>query len=486
MADEKELKYKITSQADNAGVDSSNRSLDDFRKTTEKSGEATKEHEQKILGLNLGMGETRRAVTELRNQMPLLTEAWTAFTNPAVFGVTMLIAAFAKAKEALSEWNKELDEMAAKQAEATFLPGIEARVEKLRELNTETAKYHDHLQNLITVQEQLNTKYRDEKALREATAAANEKIASAQDKAAIDAINNKPNLSQDEKNAAIAAIGLGGEARGGAAQHRADQAGIQDLINQQFGAQVAGRTLPGQVSAAEAANRKQLADIAQAKANLAAEEKRQEDLKKTRDAEAERFAYITHETKLASGGIESIYKNSPAYLDAKARADAAASAYDQSRGSTLPGGKLYGAANAMDTTSAPLERIRAAQEENNKILQELPEKIATQLAIMGQHDRGNAGALGADIGGADSGALGGMIHLAGQAVSARNTFQQSTAEATQAIHDLVALARAWHAALTPIQNNLQVLANDRATAAQKQAATDRIIAELAKGRGQGQ
>lgn len=363
--------------------------LDALRKATGKASDATKEHGEKVLGLNLGLGEQRRAVGELRNELPLLTEAWTAFTNPVIFGVTAIIGLFAKAKEALGEWNKELDDMAARQAEATFLLGIEAKHAKLVELNAETAKFNDHLAHQITLQDQLNAKLETQKQLRQAEAEAAAKSAAAQDKAEIAKINADTTLSPAEKAARIANIGLGADARGGAAQHAADQGVITELITRFGSAQLATRpeNLPAMVDAAAAANKDQLGSIARAKADLPGLEKELDEAKKKQITAAEEVAkYQRMGITAENDPFGRFAEASKLAEDAGAEAAKAEEAVKKTR--TL--------SEQTDTTSAPLERLRAALEENNKAVLELPEKIATAIKVQAIHDKGNTGAQASD------------------------------------------------------------------------------------------
>ncbi len=144
---DKDLSVKIKIAADTAGGKKASEALDDFSKKTEEAG-------KKADFLGLRMGELKKLTRELAREFPLAGQAARLMMNPIAAAFTIAIGLFAKAKEKLDEWNKSLDEAAAKFAEGTFLEAIVARREAMEQGEAAAEKFAYSLQHLVREDEE--------------------------------------------------------------------------------------------------------------------------------------------------------------------------------------------------------------------------------------------------------------------------------------------------------------------------------------------
>lgn len=93
--------------------------------------------------------ELKKLANELANVSPLLGGAAKLAINPIVFALTAGIAIFAKAKEALDDWNKELDETGKRLSEASFINSIEARKKALLSSADAADRYRWEMRHLV-------------------------------------------------------------------------------------------------------------------------------------------------------------------------------------------------------------------------------------------------------------------------------------------------------------------------------------------------
>ncbi|MDB6068639.1 MAG: hypothetical protein JWR26_4847 [Pedosphaera sp.] len=126
MAD-KEFKIKISTQADTSGAKQVTQALGESAQAATKDAGATDEQGKKTGFLNLRKAELKKLTRELGHEFPIAGMAVKALMNPLVFGLTLAIGLFAKAKQSLDDWNKELDATAARNAETFGNLGDEIR-----------------------------------------------------------------------------------------------------------------------------------------------------------------------------------------------------------------------------------------------------------------------------------------------------------------------------------------------------------------------
>lgn len=125
------VEIPIVTTADTKGAKQTAAALNEVSKATQAHGEAAQEAGKKAEFLGLKHGELKKTVRELGREFPLAGAAARALMNPLVFLLTIVIGLFAKAKNALSEWNAAMDEASKRAADATFQAGIMAKKEAM-------------------------------------------------------------------------------------------------------------------------------------------------------------------------------------------------------------------------------------------------------------------------------------------------------------------------------------------------------------------
>lgn len=101
------------------------------------------------------------AMTQLGSVIGGLRGLGRSFLNPMVVAIIVVIELYRKAKEALKEWNAELDKQAEINAKASWLPGIEARTHALLQARLEAEKFADALAHADDPVEKLAKGYDD-------------------------------------------------------------------------------------------------------------------------------------------------------------------------------------------------------------------------------------------------------------------------------------------------------------------------------------
>jgi len=157
--------------------------------------ELGKETEKTAEKFKLFSGEGRemhRVISELNRISPLLGEAFRIALNPIGGTIAAAIGLFVLIKQHINEVTKELDAMAEKAAEPTFLAGIRAKEAVLREAADAAAEYAQHLADIASSEESVTTQLTAQLALqksineaRNAAATAEEALAQARIKAAV-------------------------------------------------------------------------------------------------------------------------------------------------------------------------------------------------------------------------------------------------------------------------------------------------------------
>lgn len=397
MSDEqKNLKIGIETVATGDGAQKAAQDLEGVKKATDKAKDANKEHEKGWHGINLEMGENRRVMRDLTEAFGPLIEVARAFMNPFIGSITIAIGLFAKFRESLAHWNEEMNKTIEIQAEAEFLPGIEAKHEKLVKLNEEFEKYLDGVEHQISQQQTLNTALEQENAIRAAIAAAKAKVEGAQTNAAeagIDADLAAWRITAVQAAARKASLKVGSNRATEDAESLKDQQAIDDLERRKTQAQ--DPKIKSDLAAAEAAVKAQQPDIDSAKSAFEKEKERIKGLDKTAlDAQKDLEDRQWQADRL---GLGNLLAQRDAFLGSlPARAETAKSEAEQARANIVKGGKLYEANENADTTSAPLERAEKANTDAELFLKEFPDKLATAMATANAREKGSAGAGGSD------------------------------------------------------------------------------------------
>lgn len=127
-------------------ADAARTAIADAKNATKEAGAADVDAAADAEKLNLKKREFHQL---LHGLPPQLHQAGLAFTNlfynPVFAGMLAVTAVFQIAKKHLDDYNKALDEMGKKAAEADFLPGIEAKLDVLRDGAAEMQKWLDQL-----------------------------------------------------------------------------------------------------------------------------------------------------------------------------------------------------------------------------------------------------------------------------------------------------------------------------------------------------
>ena len=119
------------------------------------------------------------AVNEVSAQLFGLGGIGRLIFNPILLSVILAVQAFNKAREALKEWNAELDKTAEEVAKPTFLEGIKARKQVLLDAAAAAVVYRDKIDNLIDPEERYQKKIAQAIDLLHAEVKAEEDVANA-------------------------------------------------------------------------------------------------------------------------------------------------------------------------------------------------------------------------------------------------------------------------------------------------------------------
>jgi hypothetical protein len=122
-------------------------------KATESAGEAAKESGKKWEFLGQKKAEVRRLVRELGQEFPIAAQAIRAAMNPVAAVMLAAITIFAKAKEAIDEWNASMDEASKRAANPDFQTGLAAKKTALDEARTSSLSFVESLKAIGTGQD---------------------------------------------------------------------------------------------------------------------------------------------------------------------------------------------------------------------------------------------------------------------------------------------------------------------------------------------
>ncbi|MEI8288669.1 MAG: hypothetical protein WCH99_04305 [Verrucomicrobiota bacterium] len=173
-------------------------SLDEHKKGLEDSSNATEGLNKHVEGSRMLFGELDRIVPGLGHAIHA------AFSGPvgAAFGLAAVVY---EVKHALDETSAALDEMGAKAAEHDFLPGIEAKLEVLRNAVGAAASYANKLADIKNGEHGVAEELTKQLALDQAIERARASLISAEKGLAIAQIQKKESLGQmDPEQAALA------------------------------------------------------------------------------------------------------------------------------------------------------------------------------------------------------------------------------------------------------------------------------------------
>jgi hypothetical protein len=141
-------------------------------KATQKLGEDHQEAAKKVKLFHEEAGEMRKVIGEVTQMSPLLGEALRIAMNPIGGTVAAAVGLFVLMKEHLAEVNKELDEQAERAADPTFIEGIRARLDVLREASKAAAEYSTHINTLLTGEQGITSELASQLSLQAAITAA--------------------------------------------------------------------------------------------------------------------------------------------------------------------------------------------------------------------------------------------------------------------------------------------------------------------------
>jgi len=215
--------------------------------------------------------ELHKTIHELSAQFPEAGFALRLLTNPVGGVLALGILTFIKAKEAIDEWNKSLDETSEKLADPQFRAGVEARRKALEEHALALAKYADRLEHLKDPEAQYQEQLKAGISLVKDMAEAQKNIANAQfslDSNSLEGQFKRGLLSAEKYYRAIADL---------ASRHRAEELTRQFEVDKQEvnisqraidRAKAAQPGLIGAVSQTSAASAEALGKVARDEANL--------------------------------------------------------------------------------------------------------------------------------------------------------------------------------------------------------------------------
>jgi len=385
---DKNLKIKVSTEGNPSGANQAADALANVTKEQAKNTEANKEAEKHFLGLNAAAGESRRIFADLENLAPGIRELVGAFEGlPGVLGLALVAAN--EVREGLKKFNEELDEAAKKLAEPVWAEAVKARQDALADLANDQAKYNDRLAHQITLEQQLTVEYARQAAIRAATATAEADIAKAQLALKEAQITANPNLTDAEKQFEIARARsrAGYDERN--AKHSEAETNIKALEGQKSEAEGRADQLQAAVEAAEKAQEQAERRRKDKEGDKKILEDNQADLDKKAEAAKRNIAgaedllnaVYPNGRNLAESNPESALKLRGEMADQQKIVDAA---LDNKRKIE----EIEAELRKADGTGAAVARARGDQESNNKLIQDLGNKIATAIATEVEAQRG--------------------------------------------------------------------------------------------------
>jgi chromosome segregation ATPase len=129
MADERTFKINITGDASGllAAGQQAEASLKGIEDAGKQQGGAFEEISKQFADLNRKAEELKKTSVEVGEAGPGMAAGAAGILTTVAASITGAMVVFSYAKAALDEWNRQMDEVAARNASRDFLPGIEAK-----------------------------------------------------------------------------------------------------------------------------------------------------------------------------------------------------------------------------------------------------------------------------------------------------------------------------------------------------------------------
>jgi hypothetical protein len=373
-------------------VEEAHAALTKLAASTHESGESAKRGAEGFKVFGHESGELRRAFTELHHEFPEAALALRALTNPIGGAITVGILAFISLRKAIEEQTKAVDDAAARYADPTFIEAIHARKEAIDEFNLSLEKHIDDLAHSVTEEERQEAAQSLLADALKRTADAQQKyndVAEALDMDKLEAEHQRGLMSDTSYFARKLQIEQ--EYR-----HKKEQMELDDMTRQlladtrkaesaQFGLE---RGLPQRTQATNDAAKQAQAQLDADKAQKAHDDTALTEAKK---AEQEAQDKLDDLTRISTRGLGSILHpvdtirsvgqlmtgntvaSRTAELD-KARSDVGALFQDSQRLT----GKIKTEESDAQAAKSAADRASAAESAAQKIIDELPDKIAQE------------------------------------------------------------------------------------------------------------
>lgn len=150
-------------------------------------------------------GEVKKAVRELGEQFPVASKALMFFANPVGGTIAIAIGMFTYMKQALDDWNKEMDETSERLAKPDFIDAINARKDAFVQGEIAAEQFADKMENLIDPEERYQKAVQESISLLQQQAAATTEVADAQNALAQSQLGHNKNLEQNRLKQQLAA-----------------------------------------------------------------------------------------------------------------------------------------------------------------------------------------------------------------------------------------------------------------------------------------
>lgn len=118
------------------------------RETVEKQAEAVKDVTAEVDKAEKASSSWKKALQAVGHEFPIIGSVGRLAMNPIVGAATAAAMAFGLARQALAEWNAEMDAAQSRNAEKDFMPGIEAKAEVVRKSIEDAAAWQRKLNEI--------------------------------------------------------------------------------------------------------------------------------------------------------------------------------------------------------------------------------------------------------------------------------------------------------------------------------------------------
>ena len=192
-------------------VEQANRILEETkRQTTQNTGvakeatEAIKEQGEKTEGLEINQRALKMALRQINPELAQLGHALRFATEGMAFmgSIIAVALAYKAAKDALKEWNAEMDKAAEKAADPTFETGILAKKDALDKAADAADAYALKIEEILTTEQSVTQELTTQLALMEKIAAARGQAATAEEGLALARVKEREASGQINKDQA--------------------------------------------------------------------------------------------------------------------------------------------------------------------------------------------------------------------------------------------------------------------------------------------